>query len=216
VTNQHASAVRRGRKFDQVLDGARKVFLTDGFEGASVDDIAREAGVSKATLYSYFPDKRLLFMEVAHSECARHATQQLDIPAGSSPRQVLTQVARHILRVILSDVGQKIYRICVAETERFPDLGREFFASGPKVEREKFKEYLQAATARGELRIEDFDLAAEQWAALLRMDLFPRMIFNLRDSVTDSEINRVAEGAVDMFLACYGVTQAGDAASDRP
>jgi hypothetical protein len=48
------------------------------------------------------------------------------------------------------------------------------------------------------------------------MDLFPRMIFNLRDSVTDSEINRVAEGAVDMFLACYGVSQAGDAASDRP
>ncbi|WP_372674886.1 TetR/AcrR family transcriptional regulator, partial [Aquicoccus sp.] len=48
---------RSGRKFDQVLEGARKVFMADGFERASVDDIARAAGVSKATLYSYFPDK---------------------------------------------------------------------------------------------------------------------------------------------------------------
>ena len=59
--------VRKGRKFDQVLAGARDVFMADGFEGASVDAIARVAGVSKATLYSYFPDKRLLFMEVAGS-----------------------------------------------------------------------------------------------------------------------------------------------------
>ncbi|KJZ21339.1 TetR/AcrR family transcriptional regulator [Epibacterium sp. DP7N7-1] len=205
MTNQSAAVVRRGRKFDQVLDGARKVFLADGFEGASVDDIAREAGVSKATLYSYFPDKRLLFMEVARNECARHATRQSDIPEGSSPRQVLTLVARHILSVILSDVGQKIYRICVAETERFPDLGREFFASGPQMEREKLKSYLRTATARGELQIEDFDMATEQWAALLRTDLFPRMIFNLRDSVAEAEIHRVADATVDMFLARYGV-----------
>ena len=67
--------IRRGRKFDQVLAGAREVFLRDGFEGASVDDIAREAGVSKATLYSYFPDKRLLFQEVARAECRRAADE---------------------------------------------------------------------------------------------------------------------------------------------
>ena len=63
--------IRRGRKYDQVLDGARRIFLRDGFDGASVDDIAREAGVSKATLYSYFPDKRLLFTEICNSECRR-------------------------------------------------------------------------------------------------------------------------------------------------
>ena len=53
--------IKKGRKFDQVIEGARTVFMRDGYEGASVDDIAREAGVSKATLYSYFPDKRVLF-----------------------------------------------------------------------------------------------------------------------------------------------------------
>ena len=61
------SKVVKGRKFTQVLEGARTVFLRDGFEGASVDDIAREAGVSKATLYSYFPEKKMMLIEVARA-----------------------------------------------------------------------------------------------------------------------------------------------------
>jgi AcrR family transcriptional regulator len=68
---QTAQVVRKGRKFDQVLTGARKVFMADGFEGASVDDIARAAEVSKATLYSYFPDKKLLlgdFLDIVKLE----------------------------------------------------------------------------------------------------------------------------------------------------
>ena len=59
---QAIATIKRGRKFDQVLEGARTVFLRDGYSGASVDDIATEAGVSKATLYSYFPDKQILFI----------------------------------------------------------------------------------------------------------------------------------------------------------
>ncbi|MGB1035103.1 MAG: TetR/AcrR family transcriptional regulator, partial [Primorskyibacter sp.] len=84
ATAETAVKIRKGRKYDQVLDGARAVFLAHGFEGASVDDIARAAGVSKATLYSYFADKRVLFMEVASQQCqaqADLALQQLDLSA---------------------------------------------------------------------------------------------------------------------------------------
>jgi len=55
---------KKGRKFDQVLEGARQVFLSDGFEGASVDDIAKAEGDTKATLYSYFQKQRILFKQV--------------------------------------------------------------------------------------------------------------------------------------------------------
>jgi len=79
--------IKKGRKFDQVLDGARQIFMRDGFEGASVDDIARAAGVSKATLYSYFPDKRLLFSEVARLECNRQAEAAMnEIAMPPAPR----------------------------------------------------------------------------------------------------------------------------------
>ncbi|WP_323768911.1 TetR/AcrR family transcriptional regulator [Marinovum sp.] len=197
--------VRRGRKFDQVLAGAREVFLAQGFEGASVDDIARAAGVSKATLYSYFPDKRLLFTEVASCECCRQADHALTvIDAEAPPREVLAQCGRHFLGFILSEFGQSIFRICVAEAERFPDLGRQFYNSGPAVMHRSVREYLQAAVARGALQIEDVDLAAAQFAELCKADLWPRMIFNVATRFEPEEIDRVIEGAVETFMARYG------------
>ncbi len=202
--NEHASILRTGRKFDQVLKGAREVFLADGFEGASVDDIARAAGVSKATLYSYFPDKRLLFMEVARSECARQADAPMELATcSSSPRQILSAAAGHILSASLSDFGMRMFRICVAEADRFPDLGRQFYESGPMLIRGKIRDYLRSADAKGELQIADFDLAADQFAELCRADLVPRFLFNIDASFSEEERNRIVEGAVETFLARY-------------
>ena len=149
--------IRKGRKYDQVLEGARAVFMADGFEGASVDEIARVAAVSKATLYSYFPDKRLLFMEVANAECARQSKEALDsIDMAAPPRQVLNQAGHHFLRFITSTFGQQIFRICVAESDRFPEIGQSFYNSGPAVMRAEMAEYFAIAQARGELRVDDF------------------------------------------------------------
>lgn len=202
---QAAEITRTGRKFDQVLEGARQVFLVDGFEGASVDDIARVAGVSKATLYSYFPDKRLLFMEVARLECIRQGEESIkEINTGAEPQEVLRNAARHMLGFILSDFGQRVFRICVAEADRFPDLGRQFYESGPMMVRSRMKQYLADAVARGELVIDDLDLAADQFAELCKADLFPRWVFNIDASFTEAEIDRVIDGAVATFMARYG------------
>ena len=197
--------VRKGRKFEQVLDGARRVFMSDGFEGASVDDIARAASVSKATLYSYFPDKRLLFMEVARCECQRQSCEALDsIDMQAPPRTVLVQAGRHFLRFITSKFGQQVFRICVAESDRFPELGRQFYNSGPAVMRAEISSYFNAAIARGELRIEDVGLAADQFGELCKADLWMRLIFGVSSDVSESEIERVVAGAVDTFMARYG------------
>ena len=125
---EDSAAIKQGRKFDQVVEGAREVFLKDGFEGASVDDIARAAQVSKATLYSYFPDKRRLFMEVAKRECQRQADvaiaqTRMDGPAD----KVLFAASSAMVRFFLSEFGRQTYRIAVAESERFPELGRDFY-----------------------------------------------------------------------------------------
>lgn len=200
-----AEIIRKGRKFDQVLDGARRVFMADGFEGASVDEIARVAGVSKATLYSYFPDKRLLFMEVATRECKRQARDALDrIDMRGHPREVLKATGLHFLRFLTSTFGQQIFRICVAEADRFPELGRQFYNSGPAVMRAEMAAYFEQAEARGELVIEDRILAVDQFGELCKADIWPRLIFGVAKRVTDAEIKRVVDGAVATFLARYG------------
>ena len=196
--------VKRGRKFDQVLAGAREIFMSDGFEGASVDDIARAAGVSKATLYSYFPDKRLLFMEVAKTECIRQAeaaveTIDMSLPVGT----VLTEAAWQMVNFFTSNFGQRVFRLCVAESDRFPELGREFYKSGPALVRDRLITFMEVGISRNELKIDDLPLAADQFNELCKADLFLRLIFSVDTSFNDTQKERIVLGAVETFLARY-------------
>lgn len=198
------SMVKRGRKFDQVLDGAREIFMSDGFEGASVDDIAKAAGVSKATLYSYFPDKRLLFMEVAKMECIRQAESAVETIDMSQPVGiVLTEAAWQLVHFFTSDFGQRVFRLCVAESDRFPELGREFYQSGPALVRDRLIAFMKVGISRGELQIDDLPLAADQFHELCKADLFPRLMFSMDKSFDDTQKKRIVTGAVDTFLARY-------------
>lgn len=201
-----ASEPKKGRKFDQVLEGARQVFMSDGYEGASVDDIARAAGVSKATLYSYFPDKRFLFMQVAKTACQRqtqHAIETIDFNAPTA--LVLRRIATEMVEFITSEFGTRVFRICVGESERFPELAREFYECGPMLIRERMADFFRIAMDRGELEIDDVMLAADQFHELCKADLFPRMVFSMSDSFTRAEKDRTINGAVEMFMARYGV-----------
>jgi TetR/AcrR family transcriptional regulator, mexJK operon transcriptional repressor len=197
----------KGRKFDQVLDGGRTVFLRDGYERASVDDIAREAGVSKATLYAYFPDKRLLFLEIASAECRRQADEAGASLDFSRPiAEILRAAAEKIVAFLASDFGLRIYRIAVAESESFPALAQEFYLSGPKLVQDRIAECLRSATERGELVIPDIPFAAAQFAQLCKAELQDRLIFSPTPACTPADKARVVSGAVEMFMARYGVT----------
>ena len=203
--NAQETPIRRGRKFDQVLAGAREVFLADGFGGASVSKIAAVAEVSKATIYSYFPDKRALFSEVIRKECHQQAESALRlVDTGRPPREVLTEAARQLLGFLLSEFSQRVFRICLAEADRFPELGHAFYESGPMMGRRRLGDYLRAAVERGELAIDDFELAADQFAELCKATLWPRAMFGIQQDFDAAEIDRIARAATETFLARYG------------
>lgn len=211
--NTEARIIRRGRKFDQVLAGAREVFLRDGFSGASVEEIARVAGVSKATLYAYFPDKRLMFVEMARAECWRQADEaEARICTNRPLPAVLLDAARQFVEFLTSEVSLRIFRICVAEADRFPELGREFYESGPILARARLSGFFGEAMARGDLVIDDMDLAADQFAELCKSMVFARVLF-CGAPPTPAETERVAQGAVQTFLARYGADRSGTAIS---
>ncbi|WP_368660913.1 TetR/AcrR family transcriptional regulator [Paracoccus sp. (in: a-proteobacteria)] len=202
---QKTPPITRGRKFAQVLDGARKIFLRDGFEGASVDDIAREAGVSKATLYSYFPDKRLMFIEVFRAELSREthdskALINIDLPV----HQVLPFVVQMLTGHLVSEFGIRVWRLSASEAERFPALAAEYYNSGPRDVQFKLSEYFEYCISRGELEIDDLALAADQLLQLCAVRVFDKAMFLGPASVTDEEIKQCCAGTVRMFLLTYG------------
>lgn len=196
--------IKRGRKYAQVVAGAREVFLAQGFEGASVDIMAKRAGVSKATLYSYFPDKKELFLEVARQECALQADRIIEVDGVDLPvRQMLIGMGRKMVAFLCSGFALRIFRICVAESDRFPELGREFYRSGPQLLHDRLVAYFGRACDRGELQIDDLSLAAHQFQELMKSDVFVKMVFNVVEQPDTAQLDRVVEGAVDIFLAKY-------------
>ena len=201
-----STASPKGRKYEDVLGGAREIFLRDGFEGASVDDIARAAGVSKATLYSYFSDKRELFREVTRVECERMAETTLArIDFNAPPREVFTTAAHSLTRFLLSNFSLQMFRTCVAEAARFPELGQAFYQNGPEMGRARMVVYLKLASERGQLHDVDPDMIAEQFSELCRARLWSRAIFGVQTSFSEAEIDEVANHAVETVLARFAV-----------
>jgi len=147
----------------------------------------------------------MLFSEVAREECHRQGEEALEgMPQGAPVEIVLREAANKIVRFFLSDFGQQMYRICVAESDRFPELGRRFYDSGPAMMREKMTGLLAPYIAAGDLQIDDMDLAASQFGELCKSDLFVRTLCGVAGDIMDTDIDRVVNGAVDMFLARYG------------
>jgi TetR/AcrR family transcriptional repressor of mexJK operon len=203
--NIAATEIKKGRKYDQVVDGAAHVFMAEGFEGASVDMIARAAGVSKATLYSYFSDKKLLFIEVAQREIFRQADQVTDIPdPAAPPQEVLTRIGTNLTRLILSKFGISVLRVVMAEAERFPEIGRSFYDNGPMKSVAQMARYFEVAEARGEVAIPDKAFAALQFMELCKSGCFMRIMLGIQKSATPQEVAFIVTEAVGMFMARYG------------
>ena len=197
--------IKRGRKYDQVVDGASIVFMRDGFEGASVDEIAREAGVSKATLYSYFPDKKLLFIEVAQREIRRQAETNLEAEhLGEQPRDVLTALGLDFISLLVCDFGLSVCRVVIAEADRFPEIGRAFFENGPLQMETRMVAYFTAAEARGELAIEDKSFAAHQFMELCKAGGFLHRLLGVSEPIPQDKLAYIVDQAVETFLARYG------------
>lgn len=203
--------ITRGRKFGQVLEGARRVFMRDGFEGASVDEIAREAAVSKATLYSYFPDKRLMFDAVFREELERQRVDDADLAELDLPiDQVLRFTGHLIANQAVSEFGARTLRLAIAEAERFPALAAEYYEIGPAALHRQLETKLKRWQADGMLRadISDLNLAADSFVNLSAGRIRERVMLTGRESVDDAMIRHTVDNAVEMFLAHYGTEAA--------
>ena len=195
-------------KAESILAGAKRAFLAAGFGAVSMDTIAREAGVSKATVYAHFAGKEELFGAVIERECealnsryfARFSPDELnprDVPAS------LAILGRRFLELLLSPDGIALYRIIIAEVTRFPRLGEVFWRAGPERQRLQIEAFLKSAIASGTLALTDTRLAAEQFVALIRGDVHLRHLLRLEADADRRGIGAAVEAAVATFLRAF-------------
>lgn len=202
--NPAAMSARAERKYAQVLDGARSVILARGFDGASVDDIAREAGISKATLYRYFPDKSSLFQAVMRRDCSAQASAMpVPIPDDRPLEEALTEAGRRYITFVTSDQARSMFRAAVFEAERFPEVGRAFYAAQVDRGRACLAPLVAAGAARGEVAIDDLDLATHRFLALCKAEVFFKQLFGMSEPLRADEIEERARSAASAFMRMY-------------
>ena len=191
-------------KAESILAAAKRSFLAAGFGAVSMDTIAREAGVSKATVYAHFDGKEELFGAVIERECeryfARFSVSELD---PCDVRASLMVLGRRFLELLLSPDALALHRIILAEVTRFPVLGEVFWRAGPERERAQIEAFLKRAIASGTLTPADTRLAAEQFVALIRGDIQLRHLLRLEGDADRRGIGAAVDDAVATFLRAF-------------
>jgi TetR/AcrR family transcriptional repressor of mexJK operon len=191
-----------GRKADVVTRAAWQLFFEHGFSATSMDAVAKVAGVSKATLYSYFPSKEALFASLIVTECE---AMQRDLPlpdlTAGLPK-ALREFARQYLVAFFKRKDVALVRIIANESGRFPELARLFYESGPLATTRRLAEFLERAKAERLLEFDDAVEAARQFLSLVRGELPLHMVLGLND-ITDEIVDREIEAGLKFFLkAC--------------
>ena len=190
-----------GAKRQQILDGAKQCFLAQGFDGASMNDIVKAAGVSKGTVYAYFPSKEKLFEALIFRDRRNQAEQIVVIDDDSLPVEVvLGQLARRLGNLNNNSETIAYLRLVIAAADKFPDIGRAFYEAGPAYGIAKIANYMQRKMNDGTLVKADARLAAMQFVELVQCGLIKPRLFASEAMSGNYSQDVVAEAGIALFL----------------
>jgi AcrR family transcriptional regulator len=188
----------------QIMEGARKTFLAQGFDAASMGEIARAAGVSKGTLYVYFENKEQLFQAIVGEQCQAQAKSVFDLdPNDRNVEAVLTRLGIAFVNFLCRPESASPWRTVIAIADRMPEIGKAFYESGPLRGTADLAAYFEAQNKAGVLAVEDCEIAAAQFLESCQATLFKPVILNFGSPPTAKRIAHVVRIAVRTFLAAY-------------
>jgi TetR/AcrR family transcriptional repressor of mexJK operon len=210
-TSAIAETGRSERRRQAIVQAATEVFLRHGYVGATTDEVATRASVSKQTLYKHFSDKEHLFAEVILDTTVQVVDGLSNavvstLQDAQDVRKALRDLADGFLHGLLQPDVLRLRRLVIAEADRFPEVGRAWFDRGFDRTLVIVGEAMRRLADRGLLHnLSDPTLAAYQFAALVMYQPMNQVMFAGTDALPSAdELNRIADSAVEMFLATYG------------
>lgn len=199
---------RSTRKRRAILDAATTVFLSNGYLGSSMDEIAALARVSKQTVYKHFADKERLFSEIVAATVDEIADpnydEVLNLSDTGDVERDLRRFARRQLRAVMEPRLLQLRRLVIGEAGRFPQLGRLFYERGRGRTIDGLATMFERLASRGALELDDPHLAAAHFNWLvMSIPLNQAMLLGDDRPATPAELDRHADAGVRAFLAAY-------------
>lgn len=194
-------------KRQAILEAAKAQFLRHGYEGSSMEAIAREAGVSKLTVYSHFSDKDTLFLEAVKAKCEEQLPQLFTARDTDGPiAERLLDIGRAFLALINSPESLAMHRLMFGLAHANPALVQLFYDAGPGRILSELERFLRRADQHGQLSITQPRAAAEHFCALLKGGHNFRLLIGLAGAQSASEAERHVCDVVEVFIRAYGTT----------
>jgi len=205
--------VKTEERRQAIIERAAEVFREEGFDRASMSEIAARVGGSKATLYSYFKSKEELFIAVMKGsiEVAKVYKPFADptlpkIASFNELRETLVAYGLHYIRLQASADALSVRRSLIAHGDH-SDLGKVAFESGPLQNYMLVAAFLERMMREGYLRQEVPWVALGHLIHLLESGLILPRLIGVIKSITPEMINEAVPRAVDIFLRGYGMSQ---------
>src|SRR4029078_2087505 len=187
VTDEDSSKRR------QILDGAPKVFMDLGFDGASMNEIARSAGVSKGTLYVYFADKNRLFEAIVEQEAFEQGKVVFDLDPARDAETTLREFGQAYIMLLCRPGGGSSLRTVMAIAERMPDVGRRFYEDVLEKTINRLADYLQGHVRPDDLASDNCHLAASQCREVSKRTRFLPFVFQAAPAPSPERITEVID-----------------------
>jgi TetR/AcrR family transcriptional repressor of mexJK operon len=188
-------------KRQAILDSATRMFLAHGYRNASMEKIAQTAPVSKATLYNHFDSKGALLGAVISGLCGSllQTMTQVTIETGDVENN-LNKIATSAVDLIYAEDALAIYRLVVAESPDFPELGQLFYASGPQATLTQLEDYFRRLNAGGNFNISDPVFAADAFFSMLKGDLHLRCLLSKSLRPSTDEKKHLIEKVISFYM----------------
>jgi len=188
------------KKREAILHGAKAAFLKNGFGGASMDQVAALAGVSKMTVYRHFGSKEDLFAGVITELCQFIVAEDLDAIFAQEPQQALRAFARKMTDIVFEPDTAELHRIVIAESRRFPKLGQLFYETGPQACIDALEAFFLRHKGNPSLKVEDPRRSAEEFLELLRGYSHLKMLLGIEREPSRRDVDARIESAVRHIL----------------
>lgn len=204
-----APSTRRGElRREALLEAARAVFLERGYAAASIDDVVKRTGGSKATVYQYFGNKEGLFGAMVAGQCEAFINEVAFPQKSVAPRSMkelektLFELGLRALNVFLQPERLALNRAMIAAAHQFPDLAERFYDAGPRRGIAALGAFLKTQHEAGTLNCPNPELAAIHFMDIVRAYPLLRSLLGLSPNFNDMSVEDFVRDAVRTFL--YG------------
>jgi TetR/AcrR family transcriptional repressor of mexJK operon len=192
-------------KRQQILNAATKLFTEQGYSATSMEALAKQADVSKQTVYSHFGSKDELFAASIEQKCDSYEMINFSLDEFSDPKSMLMQLAKRFIIMLTSKEALAVHKICSFESNSYPQLSELFYQAGPERLSKEVAELMTLLNDKKMLAIDNPWYAALQFLNMMKGEVWMRVEFNTKKQLTEQEVESYLAASVELFMRGYAV-----------